>query len=65
MLLCPHGFCPAKQVKPRATFFCPKIAQGFASAKSLMPLPTLKPYLFYLLSPEAVWLTAEEQDQTF
>jgi hypothetical protein len=55
--------CPAKQVKPRATFFWSKGRSGFPFCKTLMPLQPHKTSMFYLLSPEAAWLTLSEHNQ--
>jgi hypothetical protein len=49
---------PAAQVKPRAVkFAATSFAQSQYFRKITMPLPSLKPGLLYLLSPEAVLLT--------
>jgi hypothetical protein len=58
MLLAAPGLCAAKQVKPRATFFCPaSLVQCHNFCKIPDALSIAQGHQFYLLSPEAFLLT--------
>jgi hypothetical protein len=58
MLLAAHALCAAKQLKPKARFFCLLLSRkAHASGKITNAFAAAQSHLFYLISPEAARMT--------